>query len=103
MKASPAAPGVAFFGVSALGGSCLLVLLAATTYAQTVSSVDGQALVSDPLLGNETTAVEGDSIHAFQISVPEQQLVDLRQRLEATRWPDKETVNDESQGIRLAE
>jgi pimeloyl-ACP methyl ester carboxylesterase len=49
------------------------------------------------------TTQKPDSIRPFAINVPEEQLVDLRQRLRATRWPDKETVNDESQGIRLAE
>jgi pimeloyl-ACP methyl ester carboxylesterase len=44
-----------------------------------------------------------ESIRPFRINISEADLVDLRQRLAATRWPDKETVNDESQGIRLAE
>jgi pimeloyl-ACP methyl ester carboxylesterase len=34
--------------------------------------------------------------------VPEAELVDLRRRIAATRWPDKETVTDESQGVQLA-
>jgi len=29
-------------------------------------------------------------------------LIDLRRRLQATRWPDRETVADQSQGVRLA-
>ena len=41
-------------------------------------------------------------IRPFRVSVPEEMLVDLRRRLEATRWPDKETVNDRSQGVQLA-
>jgi len=46
-------------------------------------------------------AAPGDAIHPFRISIPEQELVDLRQRLAATRWPDKETVADQSQGAQL--
>jgi len=42
------------------------------------------------------------SIRPFRIHVPEAQLVDLRNRIAATRWPDKETVDDQSQGIELA-
>ena len=42
------------------------------------------------------------SICPFQVHVPEEQLVDLRQRILATRWPDQETVNDSSQGVQLA-
>ncbi len=41
------------------------------------------------------------AIRPFHVSVPEEALVDLRQRLAATRWPDKETVNDQSQGVQL--
>lgn len=44
----------------------------------------------------------GNAIRPFRINVPEEQLVDLRRRLAATRWPDKETVADQSQGAQLA-
>ena len=40
-----------------------------------------------------------DAIRAFRVNVPEENLVDLRRRLAATRWPDKETVADDSQGV----
>jgi pimeloyl-ACP methyl ester carboxylesterase len=42
------------------------------------------------------------TIRPFKINVPEEQIVDLRRRIAATRWPDKETVTDQSQGARLA-
>src|SRR5918999_1805970 len=42
------------------------------------------------------------AIRPFRVDVPEEQLVDLRRRISATRWPDRETVNDRSQGIQLA-
>jgi hypothetical protein len=41
-------------------------------------------------------------VRPFHIDVPEEDLVDLRQRIAATRWPEKETVTDQSQGPRLA-
>jgi hypothetical protein len=47
-------------------------------------------------------AGEDNSIRSFYINVPEEQLVDLRRRLAATRWPDRETVTDRSQGVQLA-
>lgn len=47
-------------------------------------------------------AGEGTPIRPFRISVPQEQLVDLRRRLATTRWPDQETVNDASQGAQLA-
>ena len=43
------------------------------------------------------------SIQPFHLSIPESQLVDLRRRLELTRWPDRETVGDWSQGVPLAQ
>jgi pimeloyl-ACP methyl ester carboxylesterase len=42
------------------------------------------------------------SIRPFHISVPQSALDDLRQRITATRWPDRETVTDSSQGVQLA-
>src|SRR2546421_2576531 len=42
------------------------------------------------------------AIRPFQVNVPEKELVDLRQRIAATRWPDRETVADRSQGAQLA-
>ena len=47
-------------------------------------------------------AAEDNSIRPFKINVPEQAIVDLRRRVAATRWPDKETVTDQSQGVQLA-
>jgi Predicted hydrolases or acyltransferases (alpha/beta hydrolase superfamily) len=41
-------------------------------------------------------------IRPFRVAVPDGELVDLRQRLAMTRWPDQETVADRSQGVRLA-
>jgi hypothetical protein len=47
-------------------------------------------------------AGDGNTIRPFHISVPQEQLVELRRRIAATRWPDRETVNDRSQGVQLA-
>jgi pimeloyl-ACP methyl ester carboxylesterase len=41
-------------------------------------------------------------IRPFRSNVPDDALVDLRQRVKATRWPDRETVPDQSQGVQLA-
>jgi pimeloyl-ACP methyl ester carboxylesterase len=41
-------------------------------------------------------------VRPFRIDVPEEDLVDLRRRIAATQWPEKETVADESQGVPLA-
>src|SRR5215208_3109383 len=42
------------------------------------------------------------AVRPFRIDVPEEDLDDLRRRIAATRWPEKETVEDQSQGPRLA-
>jgi pimeloyl-ACP methyl ester carboxylesterase len=44
-----------------------------------------------------------ESIRPFRVHVPQAQLDDLRRRIAATRWPDKQTVNDDSQGIQLSQ
>ena len=41
------------------------------------------------------------SIRPFRVDIPEAALVDLRRRIAATRWPERETVNDFSQGVQL--
>jgi len=48
------------------------------------------------------TAAEDNTVRPFKINVPDEALVDLRRRIAATRWPDRETVNDGSQGVQLA-
>lgn len=46
-----------------------------------------------------TTAATEQEVRPFTIDVPEEQLADLRSRINATKWPDRET--DSSQGVRL--
>jgi pimeloyl-ACP methyl ester carboxylesterase len=48
------------------------------------------------------TATTSDAIRPFRIKVSKEQFVDLRRRIAATRWPERETVTDESQGVPLA-
>src|SRR5688500_3445447 len=42
------------------------------------------------------------AIRPFHFEVPEAELAELRRRINATRWPDRETVTDTSQGVQLA-
>jgi pimeloyl-ACP methyl ester carboxylesterase len=42
------------------------------------------------------------AIRPFQVKVPEAKIAKLRSRIDATEWPDRETVADESQGVQLA-
>jgi pimeloyl-ACP methyl ester carboxylesterase len=58
------------------------------------------AVISLLPVGNAQAA--GDAIRPFRIAIAEEQLADLRRRIAATRWPDRETVTDRSQGTQLA-
>jgi pimeloyl-ACP methyl ester carboxylesterase len=48
-----------------------------------------------------TTVETTTEIRPFQVEVRDEQIDDLRRRIEATRWPSKELVDDWSQGVRL--
>jgi len=53
----------------------------------------------------QTTATQQrseDKIRPFQVNVPEAELTDLRRRIKATKWPERETVPDQTQGVQLA-
>jgi pimeloyl-ACP methyl ester carboxylesterase len=47
-------------------------------------------------------AADSTTIRPFRVNVPEEELIELRRRINATRWPDRETVPDQSQGVQLA-
>jgi pimeloyl-ACP methyl ester carboxylesterase len=49
-----------------------------------------------------SVTAEPTAIRPFQIDVPEEQLADLRRRIDATRWPTAELAADRSQGVQLA-
>jgi hypothetical protein len=51
----------------------------------------------------EWDSMSNDStVRPFSVNVPEEDLADLRRRVAGTRWPDRETVTDQSQGVPLA-
>jgi pimeloyl-ACP methyl ester carboxylesterase len=49
-----------------------------------------------------SVTTETSAVRPFHIEVPEKQLAELRRRIEATRWPSSELVDDRSQGVQLA-
>ena len=51
----------------------------------------------------QMTGSPSPEIRPFSVHIPEEALVELRQRITATRWPDRETVTDQSQGVKLAQ
>jgi pimeloyl-ACP methyl ester carboxylesterase len=49
----------------------------------------------------QQAATGSDAIHQFHVSVPKSELTEMRKRINATRWPERETVADQSQGVQL--
>jgi pimeloyl-ACP methyl ester carboxylesterase len=80
-------------------GVLALLCLAFSCFAETAATTN-QVL---PDAGVSSVKQDGDdSIRPFHIDVPEKQLIDLRRRVAATKSPERETVNDATQGVRLA-
>ena len=85
-----------------------LLLIASPGYAQSVAPVTeaptmtSQSQSTAPTSARPRAAAEGTAVRPFRIRVPKAELVELRRRIMATRWPDKETVGDHSQGVPLA-
>jgi pimeloyl-ACP methyl ester carboxylesterase len=48
-----------------------------------------------------STTTETSAVRPFRFDAPQSELDDLRRRIQATRWPERETVGDETQGVRL--
>src|SRR5215831_17820953 len=48
------------------------------------------------------TQTKPTAIRPFRIKIPEEELTDLRRRINATKWPERETVADASQGVQFA-
>jgi pimeloyl-ACP methyl ester carboxylesterase len=94
-------------GLGALGIPNILRTFEASAGNKTSSSVTSRVNSSNTT--NTTTSPtaggsesQGSVIRPFQVNVPEAELVELRNRVNAMRWPEKETVMDTSQGVKLA-
>ncbi len=81
-------------GFAASHGWQAPIIAPAISYAQTVAAADREASVIQ--------AAKDTAIRPFRVNIPDEALVDLRRRVAATRWPEKETVTDQSQGVQLA-
>jgi pimeloyl-ACP methyl ester carboxylesterase len=57
---------------------------------------------SSPIPAKASAATDDKAIRPFHFTASKEALADMRKRIAATRWPDKETVNDASQGVQLA-
>ena len=94
--------GARFLAAVAIASAVGIVVFAAASYPHTVSAAIVLASVISPASAKPLADADDTSIRPFHIHVAENQLVDLRRRIAATRWPDKEIVTDQSQGVQLA-
>ncbi len=78
--------------------SLLLAVVSPDSNSQTVAVSDGKFKIAT----SKSRIPDDKSIRPFKIQVSEADLQYLRKRVQSTRWPDKETVKDGSQGVQLA-
>lgn len=88
--------------MSSLSSSPSRRSLLATAAAASAFGFVGSASADTLRTKQAGSAERDDAIRPFRINFSEEDLVDLRRRVKATRWPDKETVVDSSQGVQLA-
>src|SRR5580765_16624 len=82
------------------------LLLATSLEAQTMTTPQAVATDVETVVGRvplkQPAPAADSSIRPFRAHVSDEAITDLRRRLQMTRWPDKETVTDASQGAQLA-
>ena len=72
----------------------------ATSLAAGALALLPSQVAADPT--QQRASTEDTAIRPFTVHVPQAALDELRRRIAATRWPEKETVPDQSQGVQLA-
>jgi pimeloyl-ACP methyl ester carboxylesterase len=86
----------------------LTLALAALSPATAATTGEGAAAKETTLMTTTTTKLDpvqtstDEAIRPFRVNILEADLTDLRRRINATKWPEKETVTDASQGVPLA-
>ena len=82
--------------------ACGLLVVAASSYAQTaIQRVTTTSLTNAVVLDAMPQTATAE-IRPFRFNATDAQLADLRRRVAATKWPERETVNDATQGVQLA-
>ena len=76
-----------------------LLLVAASSYSQAEIKKESTVSQSSTLQLDAAPQAASPEIHPFHVHVPEEQLTDLRHRIAATKWPERETVGDATQGV----
>ena len=75
-----------------------LSVFSSLNYGQTAAGTESTLVAQASM----PRAAEDQPIRPFKVQIPQAALDDLRRRIAATRWPDKETAADQSQGAQLA-
>ena len=70
--------------------------------AAVLAVLGGTAAVSAQDKYSLKSPTEGDAVRPFRVHFPDEALADLKRRIAATRWPEREIVPDQSQGVQLA-
>ena len=91
---------------------CFTGMLAALASVAIASPIEAQTMTTPQAVTTDATVTSSvakarstsadSSIRPFRVHVSDAALMDLKRRINATRWPDKETVADQSQGAQLA-
>jgi pimeloyl-ACP methyl ester carboxylesterase len=68
--------------------------------ATEATAAQEETAVNQPATAPDKTAA--DAIRPFKVNIPEEALTDLRRRIAATQWPERELIADASQGVQLA-
>jgi pimeloyl-ACP methyl ester carboxylesterase len=84
----------------------VVVAIGISALLSTAARRTGLAVIATSL-GLSTASVaaaepSGTAIRAFRVDMPDAQIADLRRRIAATKWPERETVADSTQGVQLA-
>src|ERR1044071_6344820 len=85
-------------------GTVGLGALAAPIFAQkaNIKLTRKEGTVTQTSATQSTETAASDAIRPFHVKIPDEVLTDLRRRIAATKWPDRETVSDATQGVNLA-
>ena len=89
--------------ISAAAAGALGALLSGSTVLAQGVPPAGVAPVTGGVAADKPAGVQDQAVRPFRVHVSDEAVADLRRRLAATRWPDKETVDDRSQGAKLAD
>jgi pimeloyl-ACP methyl ester carboxylesterase len=107
-RAAPCSSGEpGFIAISIVLSTFALFLLASLSHAQTMTapsspSIDTKTSVASSVATKARVTVDDATIRPFTFNIPEAQLAEMKRRVAATQWPEKETVADQSQGVPLA-